>query len=196
MALDAYAVALESFLRLDPAHMAAAGGASWDPGGRVLRLRYFGRDLEVAAETGEISAGPGPWRLTGNDRTLVLQYLTGASGLPPRGRWLSFLELPDGGHHYGPFREEALEPLARGFDGRAEEFVKAGRLLGGAEARMADAALVIPAFPKLPMAVLLWHGDEEFPARAAILYDSVAPTHLSTASLYVLGCELARKMLR
>lgn len=193
--LDAYAAALELFLKSEPARMAMAGGASWDPGVRVLRLRYCGREFTVAAANGEIVAGPGHWKVTRNDLTLVLQYLVGASGLPPRGQWLSFLELPEGGHHYRPFQAEALDPLARRFDGRGEEFLKAGRLLGGEEAKMADAALVIPVFPKLPVAVLLWHGDEEFPARAGILYDAVAPSHLSTASLYVLGCELVRKML-
>ena len=195
MVLDAYAAALELFLKSEPARMAMAGGASWDPGVRVLRLRYCGREFTVAAANGEIVAGPGHWKVTRNDLTLVLQYLVGASGLPPRGQWLSFLELPEGGHHYRPFQAEALDPLARRFDGRGEEFLKAGRLLGGEEAKMADAALVIPVFPKLPVAVLLWHGDEEFPARAGILYDAVAPSHLSTASLYVLGCELVRKML-
>ncbi|MGQ9531434.1 MAG: DUF3786 domain-containing protein [Desulfotomaculales bacterium] len=195
MALDAYAAAVELFLKSEPAQMAMASGASWDPGAGVLRLRYCGREFTVTAENGEIFAGPGHWKVNRNDLTLVLQYLAGASGLPPRGQWLSFLELPDGGHHYPPFQVEALAPLARGFDGRGEEFLKAGRLLGGEEVRMADAALVIPVFPKLPVAVLLWHGDEEFPARAAILYDAVAPSHLSTAALYVLGCELVRKML-
>ena len=195
MALDAYAAALELFLKREPAQMAMASGASWDPGAGALRLRYCGREFTVVAENGDIAAGPGHWKVNRIDLTLVLQYLAGASGLPPRGQWLSFLELPDGGHHYAPFQVEALAPLARGFDGRGEEFLKAGRLLGGEEVKMADAALVIPVFPKLPVAVLLWHGDEEFPARAAILYDAVAPSHLSTAALYVLGCELVRKML-
>jgi hypothetical protein len=130
-----------------------------------------------------------------NDRTIILQYLCGASGLPPRGRWLSFLELPDGDHHYAPFQTDASNPLARTYGARFAEFRHAALTLGGREIELGDLSYSIPALPKLPLAVVLWEGDEEFPARSNILFDAVAPTHLTTAALWILGIELAHKML-
>ncbi|MGB9791761.1 MAG: DUF3786 domain-containing protein [Thermacetogeniaceae bacterium] len=43
---------------------------------------------------------------------------------------------------------------------------------------------------------MLWLGDEEFPATANMVFDSAAPSHLSTASLYVLGVNVTRRLCR
>ncbi len=192
-AVDAYTEAVKKFKTLSPEDVAQRSGADYRQEKGVFLLRYFGREHEIDLQ-GRVSCA-GLEKVPYNDKTIILQYLCSASGLPPRGRWLSFLELPDGAHHYAPFQTDAAIPLARRFGRDREAFQRAAEALGGAPLKLGDAGFQIPALPKLPLAVILWEGDEEFSASVNILFDAVAPTHLSTAALWVLGVELAQKML-
>ncbi len=61
---------------------------------------------------------------------------------------------------------------------------------------MGDRAFAISVFPRLQLAFILWLADEEWPARANILFDSTASMHLETASLHVLGINAAERIIR
>ena len=43
-----------------------------------------------------------------------------------------------------------------------------------------DASVKIFPFPRVPVVLLIWKHDEEFPARADILFDSTCSEHLPT----------------
>lgn len=191
--VNAYQETVKKFIGIDPSVAAVRSGAGYAQG--LYTIDYFNNKYMVE-ESGRVMLADNPGEdIPFNDRTIILQYLCEASGLPPRGRWLSFLELPQGEHHYVPFQIDATSPLARTFGPVPDEFRRAALALGGRELDLGDVSFTIPALPKLPLAVVLWEGDEEFPARATILFDAVAPAHLTTAALWVLGIELARKML-
>lgn len=191
--LNAYQETVKRFMGLDPSEVVARTGAGFEDG--LYTIDYFNDKYNVD-ETGRVfAAEKKDVEVPFNDRTLILQYLCEASGLPPRGRWLSFLELPDGVHHYVPLQTDATNPLARTFGDHPDEFRRAALRYGGKRLELGDISFFIPALPKLPLAVVLWEGDDEFPPRANILFDSVAETHLTTAALWVLGVELARKMM-
>lgn len=191
--LNAYHETVKRFVGKNPSDVVAKTGASFENG--LYTIDYF-NDKYLVDESGRVlMADRQDVEVPFNDRTLILQYLCEASGLPPRGRWLSFLELPDGIHHYVPLQNDATNPLARTFGDHPDEFKRVALRYGGKQLDLGDISFSIPALPKLPLAVVLWEGDDEFPARANILFDSVAQTHLTTAALWVLGVELARKML-
>ena len=50
-----------------------------------------------------------------------------------------------------------------------------------------DASVRIDAFPKLPVTVVLWEGDQEIPGNANILFDETAPLLLAMEDLSVVG---------
>ncbi len=194
--LTAHAAALKDFLATDPEEMVLKSGAAFSDDGKYIVVPYFAREYRVSLENGHVTPMAEPNRqVSFNDATLILHYLKHCSGLPPRGKWLSFLELPEGEHHYIPFINEACRPLAKKFGTEPALLLKQAAKLGGRELALGDAAAVIYAFPKLPLAVVLWEGDEEFPPNASIMFDSISPHHLSTASLWVLGCELSKKLI-
>ncbi|MGQ9558439.1 MAG: DUF3786 domain-containing protein [Desulfurispora sp.] len=193
--LTAFTEAREQFLGLDREEMARRSGALYIAEQDCLQIAYLGSVYTVSSG-GQVALAAAPQReVPYNDRTLILQYLVQSSGLPPRGRWLSFLELPDGIHHYEPLKIDAMQPLARAFAGRLEQLDAAAHALGGRPISMGDRAFSFAALPKIPLAVVFWDGDDEFPARSNILYDAVAPAHLTTAALWVLGVELAHKLI-
>ncbi|MGB9904070.1 MAG: DUF3786 domain-containing protein [Desulfotomaculales bacterium] len=192
-AKNAYTEAVKKLQTLSPEDVVLRSGAICRKKEGFFLIRYFAREYTVSL-AGRVT-GPDGSEPPFNDRALIVQYLCSASGLPPRGRWLSFLELPEGSHHYAPFQTDATIPLARRFGRDREGFSGAARFLGGTPLPLGDAGFSIPAFPRLPLAVILWEGDEEFEAKTNILFDAAAPASLSTAALWVLGVEMARKML-
>lgn len=192
--IDVYSEALRIFGEKDPAFMAAQSGGVYDRQSHKIRLKYVNINIEVDYPTGEIETEEKE-NLTKNERVFILQYLTNACGVNPRGSWLSFIQLPDGAHHQTPFVLEAIKPLAEEFDKRPDDFKERILSLGGTENGMGDFGVTLTVFPKIQIAVALWAGDDELPANANILFDVSAPLHLTTAQLYVMGIEISRKIL-
>lgn len=191
---QAYLDARRAFAQADPVSMAEKSGSLYDPESGTLRLAYCGRECTVSHPGGEITVAGWPG-IGVEEKIIILQYLWGASGLPPRNRWLSFLELPGGPHHYAPFQKEALFPLARRFGTSPDGFVEAAASLGGEKAGLGKVGVIVPALPRIPLGLVLWPGDDEFPATANILFDEVAQTYLATSTLYMLGIAVAQRMV-
>lgn len=178
----------------DPERMASLSGSEYVPERHAVKLRYLNAVYEVSFPDGEI-AGERAGELNQDKEALLLQYLSQASGVPPAGRWMAFAELPSGMLHDAPFRVEVTKPLAQFFDQRPQHLIWAAKQLGGHAIRLTgDAGVVIPVLPRILLAVFLWVGDEEFPARVNMLFDAVSPGYLSTASLYVLGSCLSEQL--
>lgn len=184
--------ARQVFLSKDPAEMAENAGGRYDSStGRII-IPFLNQICRVDREAA-VTPDDSSFRLSRNEATCILQYLTTAGGLPPRNTWISFLELPDGPHHFVPFQKEAMEPLAKAFGSALDSFERIALALGGKPLNMGDKGFSLQVLPKLSLAMAVWEGDEEFPAKANILFDAVAPQYLSTASLWVLGIEVAER---
>lgn len=130
-----------------------------------------------------------------SDQVLMLYYLIKASGLPSRGKLINFLELPQGGHHYSCFIEDAINPLVNRLAGKEENFYKGIDELGGKKNEMGDYGGIIDVFPKISQTFIIWEGDDEFPPKGNILFDSVIPTYLDTASIYVMGINATMRLI-
>ena len=176
----------------NPALACARGGGVFDAGAGDYRLASFGRPFSVH---------PGERRITGLDpegsallgrhgdllRLALLWYLVKATGDRPRGVLVSPARLPGGdlfarGTHVLP-----LDALAARYTECPEAFLAAGAALGGRPAPYGDAAVELPALPRVPVTLLLWTADDEFPARADLLFDVTAPRHLPTDVLWAIA---------
>jgi len=127
---------------------------------------------------------------------LLLHYLITSDGISLRGEWVSFRDLPDGRVYYPAFRAGSEERLLQRFGGDVDGLHRAAEALGGRPADMADYAFVFQVLPRLPVAVLLWEGDEEFPPEVRILFDSSAANYLPTEDLAVIARYLCGCLLR
>ena len=184
---NALSVVKEIFSALDPLQMAELSGAVFS--NNRLHLAYCNLPVTVNYPEGTVGMVDDHPPLNNDERVLLLQYLSSASGLPPRGQWLSFLDLRGGPLHWLPFQKEALNPLASYYHDRLELFLATGKKYGGERLQLGDAAVVIPVLPRLPLTFMLWQGDDEFAPRGMILFDAVAESYLTTAALYVLAIK-------
>ncbi len=73
-----------------------------------------------------------------------------------------------------------LNKLAEKYDGDVDGFLERGVMIGAKQMNYGDSALKLSPFPRVPIVIILWEGDEEFPARADILFDSTCSVHLPT----------------
>ena len=63
------------------------------------------------------------------------------------------------------------EPVLRRFNNDHEEFVRCGESLGGKKVDLADTAVVLYPFPRVPIYYLLWGEQENYPSRISVLFD-------------------------
>ncbi|HHY40338.1 MAG TPA: DUF3786 domain-containing protein [Syntrophaceticus sp.] len=191
---ETYREAKEQFARGNPKTMAELSCAEYDPEKKEFQLTYFNKLYRISYPEGIIDCPQDLTALPLEEQALILQYLTQATGVKLSGKWISYAELPYGMLHYRPFQTEAVVPLAETFGGQPGKLLQLARALGGLEIGIGDVGVMIPVFPRLPVAVILWTADEEFPARANMVFDSSAPAYLTTASLYVLGAVVTRRL--
>lgn len=180
----------------DPAEVCARAGVEFAPESGAFRLTAFGQRFSVSpGERLILGLDPGGEALLGRHgwlfRLSALWYLVKACRARPCGTLVRPSGLPGGeiflrGTHVLPLGE-----LAARYAGAPQAFLEAGAALGGRPVGYGDAAIELPALPKVPATVILWTADEQFPARADLLVDATAPHHLpldilwSTAMLTV-----------
>lgn len=127
---------------------------------------------------------------------LLLHYLISADGIALRGQWVSFRDMPDGRVYYPAFREGSEMRLQARFGEDPQALQRGAEALGGLPTDMADHAFIFWVLPRLPLAVLLWEGDDEFPAEVRVLFDATAANYLPTEDLAVIARYLCGRLLR
>lgn len=168
---------------LDAKNVSVNTNALFDSSDASYLLTCFGQKIHVSLRDRRIFGGSslGAFLVTSLgdfSRLSILRYLIHARDLPPSGRLVRPSDLPGGeifakGTHVLP-----LEMVAGYFSNHAEEFLKAGRSLGGDQSEYGDLSLKIHPFPRVPVVLILWFGDEEFPSTASLLFDSSCILHL------------------
>jgi len=106
---------------------------------------------------------------------LYLHYLCGAwssKGAKATGEWISFQEIPDGRFYMDAFQRRAKNPMVMTFGEKPDLLLKvATELYGAVPFNQGDVSVVVRALPLVPVALILWRGDEEFPPEGNVLFD-------------------------
>ena len=188
--------ALRSALReRNLGHLAALSGARLERG--ALELPYWGRRVRIgwpdlAGTSLEDGSSCGTF-----DLAMLLYYLATADGSPLADRWIGFRELPDGAFYNQAFQGYSGNPLAKRFGEQPQDLAAAaGHLSGERLSALAPEAYSFQPLPRIRLAVALWPGDEDFPARASVLFDAASSHYMTTDGLALLGSGLARRLLR
>jgi hypothetical protein len=185
----AFASAQQRLRNLDPATAAKRAGVEWqeDRGGGGFEIAFLNRryrvDLPGAEVKDEAGAEPSLVR-----RVLILHYLIQAQGKELARRWVDFRSLPGGVVYYPVFRGRVIARLVRMFGERPEDLISAAAPLGGRAIAMADWAVEIPVFPRVPVVFALWEASEEFAPEGTIMYDDALPSYLETEDAIIV-CE-------
>lgn len=108
----------------------------------------------------------------------------------PSGEWKSMQSF---GHQFHrSLLEDGVDPWAERFAGDPAGFSRACAALGGTPLKQGDAAFAMEAFDGLRVGIQLWIGDEEFPSRLKIMWDSNALQYLRYETMYFAKAVLLR----
>jgi hypothetical protein len=193
---------LEAWKKLegsDPFGVAECAGAEYWDDDQVFVVPVFGQAYLTDPDAREVrEIGLHQFHLDESTHfdLLVPLYLASCQAAEPTGKLVAPQSLPGGASFFRGPHEIPLEVIAHHFGARPEKFLEVGREMGGAVAEGGDAAVRIPVFPMLPVTVILWVGDLEFPARAQMLLDETAPRHLGIDALWAALIMTAETMTR
>nr|WP_240986883.1 DUF3786 domain-containing protein [Acididesulfobacillus acetoxydans] len=140
-----------------------------------IEVDFLGYKSEVEHPSGRFSPEPTPeGDLPVFARILILHYLSRSGPVQEQGRLISYKEIPGGSIYIQPFSNRAIRPLVQAFGERPQALSEVGLRLGGRVAAHGDAAVTIPVFPHIPVTLVIWGGDDEFPPNGNILFDASA----------------------
>jgi len=177
--------AWEIISTLKPEEVCRAASVSYDAASESYTVTAFGMDFTVSVrEKGITSAAAGSdvllRKLGYFFKLSILWYLVSAKDIACTGRPVKLQGIKGGdiftkGSHVLP-----LEPLAGKYGRDKEGFINKGKSLGGELVNFGDAALRLFPLPRVPVILSLWLEDDEFPARADLLFDSTCDLQIPT----------------
>lgn len=163
---------------------------------KMIVVEYLNRPYQVALPDIEISVKGSKETVPLRDKILILHYLTQAKGTPLSNKIITYKELPEGANYFPTFVKRAIKPLIDHFGKEPHRLVDVAGVLGGHKADYGDAAVTINAFSKVPITLILWRGDAEFPPEANILFDSTISDYLTTEDINVLCETIAWRLVK
>jgi hypothetical protein len=130
------------------------------------------------------------------DEGMLLYYLRQADGTPMADHWIGYRELPGGSFYSQAFQGYSGDRLARTYAERPEAYVQAAKSLNGLLlSGLPGVAFSYLPLPRIRLASILYPGDEEFAARASILFDGAACHYMTTDGLALLGAGLVGRLI-
>ena len=144
-------------------------------GNTSFSLDFLKREINISWPELGFSQKDSDKELPIQEQILLLHYLYGAwsaSGAAITGKWISFQEVPDGKFYLDAFHRRAKNPMVQAFGDRPELLLElSGEAFGAEPSDQGDVSVVVKALPLVPVALIIWKGDEEFPPEGNILFD-------------------------
>lgn len=176
---------------LDPEDVKKRTGCDYNPDTRCYRIIVWGYNYVVDMEKKKVYPESSD-RDRYNDYLdlFILQYLMKAKDIEISGDWVSEKDLKGGAAFFRGPHLLPVEHIVKKFGDDLNEFSQACRNLGGTPVDFADAAFSFDITPKIPVAILYWQGDEDFPSEAKMLFDRTIEEHLALDIVFALAVEV------
>ncbi|MEW6584435.1 MAG: DUF3786 domain-containing protein [Nitrospirota bacterium] len=184
--------AWEILMGLDPSTISANGKVSYDRAAGVYRVKSFGSVFLVDPKERIIRSNdePGQNVLRKFGYFAVhscLWYLIHVKDIPLTGRLVKPADLRGGDLFFRGTHALPLDNLSGRYSRDGGTFLRKGREFGGEPGDYGDASVRLSPLPRIPVTIVLWLEDEEFPARADLMFDSSAGLQLPIDVLWSLA---------
>jgi hypothetical protein len=195
--LNVLVLAREILPTRDPEILCRNAGAEFlhlNLGGEIT-LPFLNKPVNITYPEGLVVYEDSEAKLSLQEQGLILHYLLGAQDIALTNELITFREIPSGEFYYQPFLKRAQVPLVETFGSDHELFRKAGQKLGGIDAKMGDASLTFQPFPRIPVTLILWKEDDEFPPEGNILFDAGIKHFLGGEDIAFLAGTVVYKLM-
>jgi hypothetical protein len=129
------------------------------------------------------------------EQVLILHYLMALNSRNLMKKWIAYREIPGASFYYSAFVKRAIDPLKNIFGTNLSGLANAADRLNGAAIKSGDAGYEFRIFPKVPLQLILWEGDDEFPPEANILFDQIIGELLSPEDVAWLAGMLVYRLI-
>jgi hypothetical protein len=191
---NAAKIAIETLVQESPKEILRRSGFEADADGflipflnRTYRIDFPGFTFsDTASEPKDVPI---------QEQVLILHYLRAGGLRFPTGNWIAYREIQGASFYFSAFVKRAIDPLKKTFGSNIEGLVKAAERLGGQAIPAGDAGFEFRVLPRIPVQLILWEGDSEFPPEANILFDETIGEILSPEDVAWLAGMLVYRLL-
>jgi hypothetical protein len=200
--IDDYNKALEiakkEFSNHNPLHVSRLSGAQFiekEGGSAIVKLMFLNRmitinwpDLLFHQDSNE--------EVPIKQKILILHYLNGSKKDDITGEWISYQDIPSAKFYLDAFNRRVKYPLINAFGEKPDKLsLLAKELFGATTSSIGDISVLIQAFPKIPVTLVIWKGDEEFSSDGTIVFDSSIQNILSPEDISELTSMIVYPLL-
>ena len=129
---------------------------------RVYHIRFPELEFEDEAESQK--------EVPIQEQILILHYMLGPAPAALTDNWISYREIPGASFYYSAFVKRAIDPLKKVFGQNVKGLLRTGEILGGQSIDTGDVGYEFRLLPHVPVRLILWAGDDEFPAEANMVF--------------------------
>jgi hypothetical protein len=191
---QAKAISIEELTQKDPEFIAQTSGADIKKENNekgTLSLKFLNRNIIISWPDMEFFYDNSEKDISLQQQVLLLHYLTGccSSGISKNdGEWISFQDVPDGRFYMDAFIKRAKDPLMKSFGQNPKRLIELTlKAYNAAPIDIGDFSVIVKALPLIPVALVLWEGDDEFPPEGNILFDKTVQSILSAEDIATLA---------
>lgn len=182
------AKAWEILSSLDPKDVCRNAKVAFDTETETYHITSFGMDFLVSLRDKTISSTALHsdlllGTLKDFSRLAILWYLVNAKDIPLTERLIKPVDVKGGqrfstGTHLLP-----TEKIAGKYGKDKEGFIKRGQEFGAEISTYGDASLKLFPLPRVPVTIILWLEDEEYPPRVDLLLDSTCDLQIASSDI-------------
>lgn len=160
----------------------------------VVEVRFMGRDYTISVADMDVCSKDDT-EVPIFYKILILHCLLYHNGKEPKMEWISFTDIKDGLLYSGIYRARTALPLSFALKKEPSLLIDAAESLGGQRADLGgDVSVLIEPFHNIPVGVVFWGGDEDFPPEVNFLYDKGIRDILPAEDVVVLTEGLSREL--
>ncbi len=157
----------------------------------ALSLKFLNRNINISWPNMNFSYETGDGEISIQQQALLLHYLNGACSakcVEMSGEWVSYQDIPDGRFYMDAFIKRAKTPLIQTFGFMGAKLVDiASKTYNASKLDLGDYSVKVSALPFVPVTLLIWEGDEEFPPDGNLLFDKTVSDILSAEDIAALA---------
>lgn len=134
---------------------------------------------------------------TNSTEGLILHYLAYSRGIQPKLQWINFYQIKDASLYLPVFNKRTINIINLKVK-TLSQFIESCSLLGGKEYEFTSSAraFIFYAFPYVPLLLIYYEGDEEFPSEIKFMFDSSVVYNLSAEDVVVTAQFLSLQFLK
>ncbi len=182
--------------KLDPSDVCRRASCNFDAIRNCYSLSVWGTVYTIYPDKGEIKCADEPGRLHEYFELFAVHYLLSAQDVPVINEWISEKDIPGGVTFFRGPHDIPTSLITAKVDNSLNAFRKFCLKRGGVPLKMADMAFAFRITDRIPVALLYWVGDDEFPPESKLLFDRTLPHHFALDIVFALAVGICKELGR